>query len=445
MPLPFKKALNFRSEDFWTYLMGNKNDFVIEHRMYNALCLLSLVPVAYNIAFNFLVGLVVSGIISVLLFFGILSLYYLARRRKKLGICIPLSALFINAGLAVNYFYNAGATGPTLMLFAIASLFITVIAPKKHYAYYTALNLFLVGGLLATEYLRPDSIAAGYAAEGVKFIDIGSTYVVIVLLTLMVIYHLKDSYAREKASADEKAAALEALNKEKIKLFSLVSHDLRTPIANLKGYLEMMHELDLDAGEKLKLERELLGHTIQTQHLLTNLLNWSGRQMQGKKAVIQRLNLLEVLGPTMKFFEDLAIAKDITLEYAISPDTCLLADADMLQIVVRNLLSNAIKFTPGSGVVLLSATADGTHCHIAIRDTGMGISPERVPQLFQLQSHSTFGTQNEKGVGLGLYLCKEFTRAQHGQISYAPAPGSGSIFTVSFPVAKHNDSCVPSL
>ncbi|HEY0896038.1 MAG TPA: HAMP domain-containing sensor histidine kinase [Sphingobacteriaceae bacterium] len=435
MPLPFKKVLNFRSDDFWNFLMGDKEDFLFEHRMFNGLCLLSLLFVGYNIVFNFATGLYVSGIISVLLFFGIIALYYLARKRRKLDICIPLAAIFINAGLAVNYFYNAGASGPTLMLFAIISVVLSVISPKKHYAIYTGLNLIVVGGLLLAEYRDPEAIVH-YEADWVKFIDLGSTYLVIVLLTLAVIYHLKESYEREKASADEKAAALDALNKEKIKLFSLVSHDLRTPIANIKSYLELMNELELDAGEKLKFERELLGQTIQTQHLLTNLLTWSGRQMQGKKAVISTLNLLNVLGPTIKFFGDLAIAKNISLESAVSPEIYLRADADMLQIVIRNLLSNAIKFTPSSGVVTLTATADQQFCHISVQDTGIGIPAERAGQLFRLESRSTYGTQNEKGVGLGLYLCKEFTRAQNGQIQYEPAPGGGSIFTVSLPAGE---------
>lgn len=435
MPLPFKKVLNFRSEDFWTYLMGNKDDFVIEHRMYNGLCLLSLLPVGYNIVFNYSVGLYVSGIVSVILFFGILGLYYLARSMRKLGICIPLSAIGVNGGLALNYFYNSGVSGPTLMLFAISSLVISVIAPKKHYALYTGFNLLLVAALLTAEYFRPESVVH-YESEGVRFLDMGSTYLMIVTITLMVVYRLKESYAEEKIIADEKTAELEALNKEKMKLFSLVSHDLRTPIANIKGYLEMMNDLELEADEKLKFERELLGQTIQTQHLLTNLLTWSGRQMQGKKAVIQQLNLLEVLSPTIKFFQDLAIAKDISLECSVSKDVYLLADADMLQIVVRNLLSNAVKFTPSGGTVCLHAKTDQQHCYITVQDTGVGIPPERVPHLFQLQSKSTFGTQNEKGVGLGLYLCKEFTKAQHGQLKYAPAQAGGSIFTLILPAAS---------
>lgn len=437
MPLPFKKVLDFRSEDFWTYLMGNKNDFVIEHRMYNGLCLLSLLPVGYNIVFNFLVGLYVSGIVASFLFFGILALYYLARRMRKLGVCIPLSAIGVNGGLALNYFYNSGVSGPTMMLFAISALIISVIAPKKHYALYTGFNLLLVWALLAAEYFRPESVVH-YESEGVRFLDMGSTYLMIVSITLMVVYHLKESYAEEKIIADEKTAELEALNKEKLKLFSLISHDLRTPIANIKGYLQMMNDLELQADEKLKFERELLGQTIQTQHLLTNLLTWSGRQMQGKKAAIQQVNLVEVLDPTIRFFEDLAIAKGISLECSVSRDVHLMADADMLQIVVRNLLSNAIKFTPSGGTVSLHGGTNQQFCHITVQDTGVGIPPERVANLFQLQSKSTFGTQNEKGVGLGLYLCKEFTKAQNGQIHYEPAPGGGSIFALILPAASES-------
>ena len=130
----------------------------------------------------------------------------------------------------------------------------------------------------------------------------------------------------------------------------------------------------------------------------------------------------------------MASKKDIDLTYDVDPAISVVADSDMLQLVVRNIVSNAIKFTPAGGRVDVSTKLINNECRISIADTGRGIAYEQQDDMFTLKARSTFGTANEKGVGLGLILCKEFTEQQGGRISFESIPGHGSTFFIFMPL-----------
>jgi signal transduction histidine kinase len=128
-----------------------------------------------------------------------------------------------------------------------------------------------------------------------------------------------------------------------------------------------------------------------------------------------------------------AAKKDITLSYEISPTLVVIADMNMLQLVVRNLISNAIKFTLNGGVIKIHAQLVQHECKITVSDNGKGIEPNKQQKIFSINTEPDFGTNNEKGVGLGLLLCKEFIERQGGRIGFESAAGQGSSFFVFVP------------
>lgn len=130
----------------------------------------------------------------------------------------------------------------------------------------------------------------------------------------------------------------------------------------------------------------------------------------------------------------MASKKDIDLTYEVDPAVNIVADSDMLQLVVRNIVSNAIKFTPANGRIDVSTRRINNECRISIADNGRGIPFEQQMDMFTLKARSTFGTANEKGVGLGLILCKEFTEQQGGRIDFESIPGKGSTFFIFMPM-----------
>src|SRR5690606_37006849 len=127
--------------------------------------------------------------------------------------------------------------------------------------------------------------------------------------------------------------------------------------------------------------------------------------------------------------------KGITLDKQLDDTLYAWVDRDMLQLIVRNLINNAIKFSPRGAHIQVSVCASGADCLITVADTGMGITPAQQAALFSLKTRSTYGTDNERGIGLGLFLCKEYTLAQEGRLSFDSELGKGTKFYVSFPLA----------
>ena len=162
--------------------------------------------------------------------------------------------------------------------------------------------------------------------------------------------------------------------------------------------------------------------------MLSNLLHWSKSQMEGTNVNLLPVNLLTVLLGTLEMEKLHALKKEISLNYHIPPELKVMADIDMLQLVVRNLVSNAVKFTPQKGEINIDAQTEGNECKITISDNGKGITADKQEKIFSIKSEAAYGTNNEKGVGLGLVLCKEFIERQGGRISFESTEGLGSRF-----------------
>jgi signal transduction histidine kinase len=168
--------------------------------------------------------------------------------------------------------------------------------------------------------------------------------------------------------------------------------------------------------------------------MLSNLLLWSKAQMQGVTVKLVKVNLKAALKSTFQIHEVIAAEKGIQLTDQLKRNVFIDADTDMLQLVIRNLVNNAIKFTAPGGEIILSDEVIDEICRITVKDNGTGIPFDEQANIFSIKVNSAYGTKNEKGFGLGLVLCKEFTELQKGKISFESTPGTGSAFHVSFPL-----------
>lgn len=167
--------------------------------------------------------------------------------------------------------------------------------------------------------------------------------------------------------------------------------------------------------------------------------------MEGVNVNLVKLDLKEILKSTFAIEQTIAAEKGIRLTDRLKNSISIIADADMLQLIVRNLIDNAIKFTDAGGEIMVFADIVGEDCQLMIKDNGMGIPYEQQRDIFSLKASSTFGTKNEKGVGLGLVLCKEFTELQNGKITFESVPGEGTTFYVSFKLFSENNKNSPKL
>ena len=239
---------------------------------------------------------------------------------------------------------------------------------------------------------------------------------------------------------DEKARLLEEqthqlteLNTLKNKLFSVISHDLKSPLYALRNLFRTMQQYDMPAEEIKKFIPEVVKDLHYTTSLMENLLLWVKSQMQVNVANPQILEVSGLVREASDLLRLQAQGKQIELSLEEVGPIYIYTDKDMLSLVIRNLLSNAIKFTPMNGKVKTSISETEASVEIAVTDTGVGMNEEVVSRLFENNFLSTKGTDNETGTGIGLMLCREFLIKNGGEIKVTSTPGKGSKFSVSLP------------
>ncbi len=238
---------------------------------------------------------------------------------------------------------------------------------------------------------------------------------------------------------DSKNKVLQKTNEIKDKLFTIISHDLRVPMASLNVLMEVMiqTQANISVDDFKKYSLKVRTYIQSVMNLLDNLLNWSLTQLGDEKIIIETLDIQQIIEENIKLFKITADEKNITLSTFLgTKEITVLGDQNMSNLIVRNLLSNAIKFTPKGGKVSVSLKTDKTHARISVTDTGIGISEEHLEKLFDQDYFSTNrGTAHEKGTGIGLKLCKEFTKKQHGTFLIKTNLDKGSTFTFTIPLS----------
>ncbi|WP_142686976.1 tetratricopeptide repeat-containing sensor histidine kinase [Chitinophaga polysaccharea] len=234
----------------------------------------------------------------------------------------------------------------------------------------------------------------------------------------------------------EQNATLENLNQVKDKIFSVISHDLRSPLAILEGLLFLLKDEKIDAAQFRMYTDELWRDVKNTAYMMDNMLQWASNQMKGIGVKPDDFDVTLLLSREFDLLQTLARQKEVKLRHELNNSIMVYADPDMIRLVLRNLINNAIKFTPSGGEVLITATRDNEQAEITVKDNGTGIPVENQHRIFSNIYYSTTGTQNEKGCGLGLHLSKDFVERNHGQIWFNSMPGTGSSFSFTVPLSE---------
>ncbi len=230
---------------------------------------------------------------------------------------------------------------------------------------------------------------------------------------------------------------LKALNQSKDKLFSIVSHDLRGPLASFKSVAHMIRiavsQKQVDA--LMEIADEVYKTSNQLSSLLENLLTWAVREKTNFDVVAERISVEQLMQDMEETFAGMAKAKQIELIIQ-KKAVAILADRNMTYTIFRNLVNNALKFTPENGKIWLWCEQAEEYLIFHVKDTGVGIQAEKLDGLFKFQSEKTsFGTKGEKGLGLGLSLVYEFIQQNDGSISVESKPQEGTLFTVKLKAA----------
>jgi two-component system sensor histidine kinase/response regulator len=441
--------------DLWFKLIGSSPAFSLESRIFHSISIGLIILAAFYIPYNFFAGLYVASVSCVVISVFFFIQYYNSRFHGKehSNTAFALTGIFI---FSINYFSNSGINGSTDLIWPAYLLLLLAISPYRQHVMWVTVYLLSFLILHLIEYRYPFLVKYPFKAGRGQFIDRVTAFPIPVVGIYIIIKYIRKSYDKERITVEEKAATIEVRNEqillqkdqleqsntEKNKLMSIISHDLRAPLINIQSYLEMLNENELDSLERPMLEKELLTATNHTMEMLSNLLYWSKSQMEGAIVNLVELNLLSVLKSTLEIEKLLAAKKGISLNYHIDHHIIVAADIDMLQLVVRNLINNAIKFTPQGGIINIDAQIVLNECKVSVNDNGKGIDPDKKEKIFSITSGSSFGTNNEKGVGLGLLLCKEFIERQGGRIGFESTFGQGSSFFIFIPLGLRGDGNV---
>lgn len=257
----------------------------------------------------------------------------------------------------------------------------------------------------------------------------------LVAIAFLIYYNQRKTTKLNKIISKQKIE-LEQLGNVKDRIFSVVSHDMRAPVNALIGFIQLLENNHI-SPEKLHLyANELKNHLTHTSNLMENLLNWAASQMQGFNPQIKQLQVHDILDDLVKSLEPQAARKGIIIHNNIAAASMAYADKDMFALVIRNLLSNAIKYSFKNGTVELNAREENGQITFSVKDNGGGITNEKLLHINASKAmsiESSMGTENEKGTGLGLMLCKTFASLMNGQIIAKSEPQKGSEFLLTLP------------
>ncbi len=285
--------------------------------------------------------------------------------------------------------------------------------------------------------------------------------IVIVILVLIVSISMFSLYLNKKKSSNlfkkqndelekineklvQSEKGLKQLNSTKDKFFSIIAHDLKNPINSFSQGLELlMKEFDyISKDDMLASINEI---NISADHLfvlLENLLQWS-RAQTGRIIINKEYLDLNILTNNVLMLASVsATNKDIQLINNVNSDAKVHADPNLISAVIRNLVANSIKFTPNGGKIEIHTERVGSMIVVSVCDTGVGIAEEDIAKLFRLDvHHSTEGTSNESGTGLGLLLCKEFVGLNGGDITVESKINCGTTFSFTVPLSSEDFDC----
>lgn len=249
-----------------------------------------------------------------------------------------------------------------------------------------------------------------------------------------ILLHTKNiEISRQKDEIEKQAEELRELNALKDKLFSIIAHDLRSPLFSLITMLTMVKDGNFSAEEEKYIFNELSKNVEYNTELLENLLNWSSSQMKGNAINPIVFGIHELTANKIKLYEEAAHQKGIKLINSTNHNTEVFADKDMIELVLRNLITNAIKFSNHGDNITITSTSDGDSVQVCVADNGLGMPQETIEKLFGKHVFSTRGTLNEKGTGLGLILCRDFVHINGGEIWVESTESSGSKFFFTIP------------
>ncbi|ANH79975.1 hypothetical protein A8C56_02390 [Niabella ginsenosidivorans] len=390
-------------------------------RLLNVLVFIAIPPVMIYPFINwmqgryFLVGLNIVNLASLLL---VLLLHkkrkYMAARYTRIGCSI---FVYTVSGLC----FHTGAE-----YFLLNTLILTIIVFDNKWVIAGISLLIITAAALALTHPVPM-----YPIGPVRAGRIGSNIVLSLLFTVLALYFFKSIQQDYQQEIEKQKQALFLMNQDKEKLFSIIAHDIRSPLASLEALMSQFQDGFLSGPELNEASVVIRNRVSGLNRTMDNLLRWSMLGMRGIKTHAQHFLILPVLEEVIQLFNTVAGQKHIQMELQVPDELAVYADQDQVAVILRNLVSNALKFSYEGGNIVITAAQKDDQVLLRIADRGMGMDEQRTSALFAGLQQPGYGTYGERGTGLGLLLCKEFALLNKGTIEAESREGRGTVFTLT--------------
>ncbi|MDN3687832.1 sensor histidine kinase [Cyclobacterium jeungdonense] len=412
----------------------------MEKQIFNSTLVIVFVFMLAMMAFNIIIRNWLLTGITFFVIVGLVLCYYLLRNRNQFKY-----AYFIFGGLtypilAINFFNNDGIEGPTFYIFILCHLIILTISPIRSYFFWSLINGFSFLVLYYIGTFQNQWVPRLYDSNELIFIDHTITYLACLIGIGFLVATLKRFYRSQKNKVKVKSNELIRINRslsktssQKDKIITIISHDLKNPLQSIMQTLELINKGELPPDEMEFLHEELLKITTRTYNMMENILDWSSFELKNTAIRTKEIRLKELFEDTIEILKVIAKQKSISLSVNYRKNPLVKIETDRLLLILRNLVQNAIKFTASGGQVSMEIFGQKDLVTISIQDNGIGISQERLKKIFEQDIKSTYGTEQEKGTGMGLHLCFQNAKRLGGTLEVVSKEGNGSNFTLTIP------------
>lgn len=297
-----------------------------------------------------------------------------------------------------------------------------------------SMGLLVITGIVSIKLFPAEILIAHHVPQSRVLINtIGSLFFIVVA-----VHFFKNIIYNNMMQIEEQRQKLQLLNQDKERIFSIVAHDVRSPLSTLEGMVYMLHQQVILGAVSEEYIVQLQRQIAKQKEVLDDILSWSSRSMRGQVKVNATTQVADIVDNLMVVFQTSCDIKQIKLTVDVDRYFPLYVDPDHLTIILRNVVSNAVKFSHTNGVIKISVSRDVGYGFIHVQDNGIGMEKDQAAYLFHTIQQRSVGTGNEPGAGLGLLLCSELIKHNDGIVQVDSVPGRGSRFTVGFPMPLAN-------
>lgn len=412
-------------------ILGPDDRFSLEDRTLNAILFSSAIfSILAFVSDSILQPGIEFIIFSASLSMMLVLLYALGRNMPNSKYLVAVYLMIFVIGIVAIWFLTGGILGHSTLYF-LALVFITPIFVHGKKRILVIAGIFaLMLGLFVAELNDPNVVQNVYLDKSTELIDTFITAVFLAVVAGIAMILVLYNHQKQKER-------VELLCNNKDKFFSIISHDLRNPLASMTHLSQMLldQHKELEPDYRQEFIRHIYNSSNETYYLLENLLEWAKSESKGFSINPKSINLLACVDRSSKALLETVRQKELTLSINVHDHHAVFSDKNMLMTVLRNLLTNAIKFTEKGGLISISSSYEGTDkVQLMISDTGVGIEQKKLEGLLNDKPvESRRGTNNELGSGLGLGLCKEFIKKNNGELRFESAVNQGSTFYVTLP------------